>query len=229
MRTAETPTTEREQGSEKMNGTEAVVLLFFMGVFAVTAKIAHEVKKGDIVMVKPTLSAIAEGFGLKMKRKSDTEGTQRNAHPMYWMQIVRAHGFEKALRGVVNTLKNGGQLVARIELGYERRSLSGYKVVGWEDHTLYSVLNKGFDDVLGIPWKIGNKLEQIKSSLECGCHQNPIGSAPSCTEVLEMTINWMVTEHHAENVYLDRLASDAEIELDAEDERRWPYESAHTR
>jgi len=212
MRTAETPTTEREQGSEKMNGTEAVVLLFFMGVFAVTAKIAHEVKKGDIVMVKPTLSAIAEGFGLKMKRKSDT----RNAHPIYWMQIVHAHGFEKALRGVVNTLKNGGQLVARI------KSLSAYKIVGWEDHTTYCVLNKGFDDVLGIPWKIGNRLEQIKSSLECGCHQNPIGSAPSCTEVLEMAIKALVEEHHRHNAYLDRLASDAEIELDAEDERRWP-------
>jgi hypothetical protein len=127
-----------------MNGTEAVVLLFFMGVFAVTAKIAHGVKKGDIVMVKPTLSAIAEGLGLKTETEYDAP---------YWLQIVHAHGTEKALRGVVNTLKNGGQLVAEVNV--------------------FALYNKGVREMNAIPWRIGKKLAQLNTHFECGCTQNP--------------------------------------------------------
>ena len=68
-----------------MNGTEAVVLLFFMGVFAVTAKIAHGVKKGDIVMMKPTLSVIAESLGLTNDESKDTE-------ERVWTMTTYLHG-----------------------------------------------------------------------------------------------------------------------------------------
>ena len=174
-----------------MNGTEAVVLLFFMGVFAVTAKIAHGVKKGEIVMVKPTLSAIAEGLGLKTETEYDAP---------YWLQIVHAHGTEKALRGVVNTLKNGGQLVAEVNV--------------------FALYNKGVREMNAIPWRIGKKLAQLNTHFECGCTQNPHEGIASCTEVLEMAIKSMVEEHHRDNAYLDRLASDAEIEADTASERR---------
>ena len=79
-----------------MNGTEAVVLLFFMGVFAVTAKIAHGVKTGDIVMVKPTPSAIAEGLGIKTKEKPT------------WEEMTEHHGYLKTLMGLIFLWRQGG-------------------------------------------------------------------------------------------------------------------------
>jgi len=175
-----------------MNGTEAVVLLFFMGVFAVTAKIAHGVKKGDIVMVKPTLSAIAEGLGLKVETEYDAP---------YWLQIVHAHGFEKALRGVVNTLKHGGQLVAEVNV--------------------FALYNKGVREMNAIPWRIGKELAKLNTQFECGCTEKLDDGVASCTEILEMAIKSLVEEHYRHNAlarlnkfYLDRLASDAEIEAD---------------
>ena len=197
-----------------MNGTEAVVLFYIMGLFAgSTAKLVHGLKTGEIVMVKPTLSVIAESLGLKTNRKSDTE------RPPYWMQIVHAHGFEKALRGVVNTLKNGGQLVEIPDCGGH---LIGGRIVGWGDNNTFALFNKGVCEMRAIPWKIGKELAELNTHFECGCTQNPHEGIASCTEVLEMAIKSMVEEHHRHNAYLDRLASDAEIELDAEDERRWP-------
>ena len=167
-----------------MNGTEAVVLFFIMGLFAgSTAKLVHGLKTGEIVMVKPTLSAIAESLGLKTNRKSDKE------RPPYWMQIVDAHGFEKALRGVVNMLKNGAQLVEIPDCGGH---IVGGRIVDWGDYNTFALFNKGVCEMREIPWWIGNRLEQIKSSLECGCHQNPNGGALSCIDVSEMAIKSMV-------------------------------------
>ena len=159
-----------------MNEMQARVLFVILMVWTATAVyFTTGWANGRIVMKRPTLSAIAEGLGIKTNRKTATEAG-RTATTNRWIDLVIHHGFEKALRGVVNDLRNGG---------WWTRSDSGW----------YYKIESAIHAIECIPRHIGQALEQIKSSLECGCHQNPLGSAASCAEVIEMTIAELVKKY----------------------------------
>ena len=177
-----------------------MIALVGLVLMAFTAGAEIKRKTWTVFSWEKTMDKVYNLFTQK-NGKTETEAGQEYSAP-YWLQIVHAHGFEKALRGVVNTLKHGGQLVAEVNV--------------------FALYNKGVRKMNAIPWKIGNELSKLNTQFECACTQNPHEGIASCTEVLEIAIERMVEEHHRHNAYLDRLASDAEIELDAEDERRWP-------
>ena len=197
-----------------MNEMEAIIVVsIIMGFFTGTGvKFAHGVKTGEIVMKRPPLSAIAEGLGIKMNRKTTgvprlhlwnpiTEWTHRrlypnadtgrpNAHPpddtvLRWIDMVLYHGFEKTLRGVINKLRNGG---------WWTRSDNGW----------YWKIEKGNVTIENIPQHIGQALEYIKMKLECGCSTNPHEGIASCSEIINHTIAELVQKY---GVYdLPRLA-----------------------
>ena len=177
-----------------MNEMEAIIVVsIIMGFFTGTVvKFAHGVKTGEIVIVKPTLSAIAEGLGLKTNRKTATEAGRTVIDPrvsghvvgdqilgnttLRWIDMVLYHGFEKTLRGVINKLRNGG---------WWTRSDNGW----------YWKIEKGNVTIENIPQHIGQALEYIKMKLECGCKTNPHEGIASCSEIIEGMIAELVQKY----------------------------------
>tara|TARA_R100000458_G_scaffold6825_1_gene5420 strand:+ start:1772 stop:2287 length:516 start_codon:yes stop_codon:yes gene_type:complete len=152
-----------------MNAVEMmhIVIMAFLAMMAG----AEMKRKTNVVFVYEDLLDKVYNLFTQKNRKTETEAGQEYSAP-YWLQIVDAHGFEKALRGVVNTLKNGGQLVAEV--------------------MVFALYNKGVREMNAIPWQFAEQLSKLKTQLECGCQEMPYEGIPSCEEILETTIEWML-------------------------------------